>query len=370
MLIGAAIAIAVIMALAWLVSRAKAALPSPPDLPPGATEAQRIDAIRQWAEDHHSAGRFNGGIAIISDGEALLLLPLGIADPTTREKLSTRSSLRLASVSKQFTAVGILVLVEAGELSLDDPIADHLHDLPDSGVLVRHLLTHTSGVPDQYLSLAKKHQSEIGEVLTISDVAALIGQYGDELSWEPGSKNRYSNTDSVLAAAVIESVSGSSFEDFMAEQLFAPLGMAHTGVWNLLSDQTALPGRAKDMTRKGEILEPTFVDGVAGDGAVHMSLEDLVAWDRFWSGNDLISGALLTEATSPTTLTSGETSSYGFGWMVEPNEVWHNGSWLGARTILIRRGDGLTVGVISNGSDRAIEILARSIVRTMTRDAP
>ena len=146
--------------------------------------------------------------------------------------------------------------------------------------------------------------------------------------------------------------------------------MNDTGVWNLLSSQTALPGRARDLSRKREILEPSYVDGVAGDGAVHTSLLDLVTWDRFWSGNDLISDDLLAQATSATVLTTGETSDYGFGWVLEPDQVWHNGSWLGARTILLRRTDGLTVAVISNGSDRTAEMMASSIVRTMTGDVP
>lgn len=358
--------VGVLVVLASIGSYLLASRPAFRRVPDGATEADRVEIVRQWAQERHDRGRFNGGIAVVRDGEPLLLLPLGVADPTTGEQLSTNSSMRLASVSKQFTAVAVMVLVEQGRISLDDPIADHLAGFRHQRVLVRHLLSHTSGIPDQYFKLAGKHRAEIGDVLEIADVTRLITDYGDDLSWEPGSKNRYSNTDSVLAAAVIEAVAGESCEQFMTDQIFEPLGMADTGVWNLLSAPKALPRRAKDLTKKGEVLDPSYLDGVAGDGAVHTSLADLVTWDRFWSANDLVSDALLAEATSGVALTGGGTADYGFGWVVEDGKVWHNGSWLGARTMFLRTADGLTVAVLSNSSNSGVEIMAHSIVKTMT----
>ena len=223
----------------------------------------------------------------------------------------------MASVTKQFTAAGILRLVEQGQIELDQPVGDHLQDFPFAGVTVRHLLNQTSGIPDVYMSLAKQHRKEFGDSLRITDVVDLIRRHPPRAKL-PGDEYRYSNTNYVLLAGVIESVSGMSYEDFMREELFEPLGMKHTRVWNRVSAIQEFPERAEDFEAIGSIRVPlplTWIDGVAGDGAVFCSLQDFLIWDKFWTGNPLVSDRVLAEAQrrQPQRL---------WIWMVDARPVW------------------------------------------------
>lgn len=309
----------------------------PIDVVAGASEAERLAAVERWLDEQFEQHKFNGGVLVARDGKVLLTKTCGYTDHTASERLDEHSAFRLASVSKQFTAAGILRLAEMGKLHLDDPVASHLDGFISDAVTVRHLLNHTSGVPDIYMDLAEEHRKDLGEVLTIEDVVALVQQYG-EMERAPGEAMEYSNTNYVLLAGVVESASGMRFQQFMHDELFAPLGMDDTRVWNLVSDERS-SNQAGDfahfMANRTEV-EPTWIDGVAGDGAVFCSLHDFVIWDRFWEGNPLVSDELLQEATRRPELNDGTESNYGFGWVIQRKRHWHNGAWLGAQTYVAR----------------------------------
>lgn len=182
------------------------------------------------------------------------------------------------------------------------------------GITVRHLLNQTSGIPDVYLSLAEQHRKELGDSLRITDVVDLIRRHPPAAK-SPGDKYLYSNTNYVLLAGVIESVSGMSYEDFMREELFEPLGMKHTRVWNRVSAKQEFPERAEDFQAFAGIRRPrplTWIDSVAGDGAVFCSLQDFLIWDEFWNGNPLVSDRVLGEAFVRPKLNDGSLSDYGF----------------------------------------------------------
>jgi CubicO group peptidase (beta-lactamase class C family) len=124
----------------------------------------------------------------------------------------------------------------------------------------------------------------------------------------------------------------------MYEELFQPLGMSDTRVWTLLSENRS-PNQANDFDQiDGERspVETSWLDGVAGDGAVFCSLHDFVIWDQFWHGNSLVSDALLQQAFERPRLTDRTKSDYGFGWVLERKRHWHNGAWLGASTYIAR----------------------------------
>jgi CubicO group peptidase (beta-lactamase class C family) len=270
----------------------------------------------------------------------------------------------LASVTKQFTAAGILRLVEQGQIELDQPVGDHLQDFPFAGVTVRHLLNQTSGIPDVYMSLAKQHRKEFGDSLRITDVVDLIRRHPPRAKL-PGDEYRYSNTNYVLLAGVIESVSGMSYEDFMREELFEPLGMKHTRVWNRVSAIQEFPERAEDFEAIGSIRVPlplTWIDSVAGDGAVFCSLQDFLIWDEFWNGNPLVSDRVLGEAFVRPKLNDGSLSDYGFGWLMRGRSgrlVMHNGRWLGAGTYIMRdAGSGLCLVVLDNSQNHRLGRIA------------
>ncbi|QDV25930.1 Penicillin-binding protein 4* [Aureliella helgolandensis] len=302
-----------------------------------ASETDRIAAVAGWLDDQFEKHRFNGGVLIIRDGRVLLSKACGYTDNTKTHRIDDHTAFRLASVSKQFTAAGVLRLAEMGLLDLDDSVAEHLENFSFENVSVRHLLNQTSGIPDEYMSLAEEHRETAGDILTISTAVELV-MWHSKSDYAPGDATEYSNTNYVLLAGVIEAVSGMSFERFMSEELFQPLGMNDTRVWNLLSDQRS-PNQASDFDQIDDDrtpIEPTWLDGVAGDGAVFSSLNDFVIWDRFWYGNSRVSNTLLEQAFDRPKLKDGSRSDYGFGWVVERKRQWHNGAWLGANTYIVR----------------------------------
>ncbi len=309
----------------------------PIDITSGASDAERIATIDRWLTQLSEKLKFNGGVLVIIDGKVSLSNTYGFTDHTASEKLDAHSAFQLASVSKQFTAAGVLRLAEKGLLNLDDPVNKYLAPFPFENVSIRHLLNQTSGIPDRYMQLAKQHRKSIGDVLTTSKVVELVAKYS-KAARAPGEAMEYSNTNYILLAAVVESITGLSFEQYMSQELFQPLGMSDTRVWNLVSKDRA-PNQTSDFLqfgRKRVAIKTPWLDGVAGDGAVYCSLHDFVIWDQFWNGNQLVSDSLLQQALKQPTLHDGTKSDYGFGWGVEPNYHHHAGAWLGAFTYIAR----------------------------------
>lgn len=159
-----------------------------------ATESDRIASVDRWLDAQFEKHKFNGGVLVVRDGKILLSKTCGYTDHSATTELDDHSAFRLASVSKQFTAAGVLRLTEMGLLGLDDPVAKHLEGFPAEDVTVRHLLNQTSGIPDEYMSLAQRHRKTIGGVLTISKVVEWVPQHskGDGA---PGEVMKYSNTN-------------------------------------------------------------------------------------------------------------------------------------------------------------------------------
>ena len=204
------------------------------------------------------------------------------------------------------------------------------------------------------MDLAEKNKDRIGDVLSIQEVVDLVVSNPTTPNAKPLEQYAYSNTGYVLLAGIIEIISQQSFEDFMRLELFEPLGMKNTRVWNLLSEDTTFENKTSSFNAFWKKpLQPGFIDGVAGDGAVFSSLEDFLIWDQFWYSNNLISAATLQEAFKAPTLANGKTSNYGFGWILQGDVVWHNGGWLGARTFFSRNTKNKTCLVLLDNSANA-----------------
>jgi CubicO group peptidase (beta-lactamase class C family) len=322
-------------------------------VPPTATKAERLGLIDNYLTQLHQKGHFNGAVLFAEKGEPLLMKTYGFTDYSRERELTPQSSFRLASVSKQFTAAGILRAAELGLLELDAPIITYIES-QHKEVAVRHLLNQTSGIPDEYMRLGEAHRDSIGEVLTNADVVNLIYKFGSPATGKPGDAYAYSNTNYALLAAILESVSGKSFEDFMQAEIFDPLGMSNSRVFLLTSKDTSFTNKTEDyITLLGESAEspPEFLEGVGGDGNVFASPEDFLKWDEFWKGdNGIVRDSLLEQAFLKPTLNDGTTSDYGFGWLITTHNQWHNGSWLGARTSIARNPKAETVLVLLDNS--------------------
>lgn len=326
-----------------------------PDLkvPPNATEEQRLELVDNYLAALNKTGKFNGAVLLARNHQPLLLKTYGYTDYHLTEPLTNQSSFRLASVSKQFTAAAVLRAQELALLNVEALVTDYLPNFPYPEVTVQHLLNHTSGVPDNYMELAELHLDEIGEILTVAEVVRLVNEAKAAPDQTAGNSFSYSNTNYVLLAGIIEQVSGKSFEDFLAVELFGPLGMPNTRVWNLASVDSTFVNKTQSFSLFAGIaqpLKPDFLDGVAGDGAVFSSIEDFLLWDRFWAESDLITDSLKQLAFQPATLLDGTTSNYGFGWSLEKDYHWHNGAWLGAMTHIARKPNRQTMLVLLDNS--------------------
>lgn len=307
------------------------------NIPENSSEKEKIALIDNWLEKLNSKRKFNGGILITKDGKPTLAKTYGFTNSKKTEKLNNNSSFRLASISKQFTASGIMLLKEKGLINYDDLVSKYILNFPYHNVTIRNLLNQTSGIPDSYLDLAEKEK--IG-ILTNEKAIELIVENKPKANFEPNDKYEYSNTNYIILARVIELVSNQSFENFMEVNIFVPLGMNDTRVWNLTSEDKTFKGKTdgfEDLSGETREIKPTFVDGVAGDGGVFSSVNDFIKWDKFWYENKLISTKNLKEAFKKPTLNNGEKSNYGFGWViVNENVVMHNGAWLAANTYFVR----------------------------------
>jgi len=308
------------------------------EIEPSTTGKLNTAQLDQWFKQLYAQEKFNGAVLIAKDSKPLFKGAYGFTDYTKQEQLKTTSSFRLASLSKQFTAFGIMLLKEKGLLQFDDLVNLHIPDFPYEGVRVRHLLTMTSGIPDGYLDLAETHRSEIGDILSIQKAIGLISKYPSKAA-APKSWFNYSNTNYILLAGIIENISGLTFEEFMQQEVFIPLGMKNTQVWNLLSTEKTFPEKTTGFFKEHKTLIPAippFIDGVAGDGGVFSSVEDFLLWDKALYGNSLVSDKTLQEAFQDVTLTDGSDSNYGFGWNLSDQSMQHSGGWLAAHTFIYR----------------------------------
>jgi len=323
--------------------------------------------LQQFMTGQHDYFRFNGNVMVIKNGKIIYQQALGYADYNTKRALDNNSVFELASVSKQFTAMGILICKERGLLSLDDNVKKFFPGLPYDNITVRNLLTHTSGLPSYEDEFKKDWDHK--KIAFNKDVIDMLEKLHDTLFFKPGTKWKYSNTGYAMLASIIEKVSGMSYNDFMAKNIFQSLGMSQTFVYNTRRSTGKIPsdyalGFVYSDSLKKYVLPDSspkydyvyYLDGIVGDGCVNTTTGDLFKWDQALYGNKLVSKASLDEMLSPQMQMSPRdpTSFYGFGVMVEPKSdngkiISHLGSWPGYATNITRMVDSSeTIVILSN----------------------
>ena len=172
------------------------------------SEKEKIVLIDNWLEKLNSQRKFNGGILITKNGKPTLAKTYGFTNSKKTEKLNINSSFRLASISKQFTASGIMLLKEKEQINYDDLVSKYISNFPYDNVTIRNLLNQTSGIPDSYLGLAEKSKDKIG-ILTNEKAIKLIVENKPKANFEPNEQYEYSNTNYIALARIIELVSNS-----------------------------------------------------------------------------------------------------------------------------------------------------------------
>lgn len=303
------------------------------------------------------AGEFSG-VVLVADGDRIVLnVASGFADFRTHRPLKPNDVFNLASVSKQFTAAAIMILAEKGALTYDDDIRTFIPGFPYSGITVRHLLTHTSGLPE-YFELVEEH-GDTDVLVTNKDVVALLKQIHPKPAFKPGARHDYCNTGYALLASVIEAASGKTYAAFLRENIFVPLAMTSTFVYSPSAIAPFESRRAYGWVRDGRrwaLDDMGSFDGVVGDGGLYSTTEDLFRWTRGILGHRLVGARTLKEAFRRGRLMNGKRFDYGFGWSITDDGVWHDGSWAGFRSMVsLSLSGGSTVIILSNASCENLE---------------
>lgn len=320
------------------------AAPLPPD-----EASRRIDALFEPLTAGVQPG---AAVLVVKDGEIVHSKGYGYAELDEHRPITPNTPFRLASVSKHFTAAAIMCLADEGVLDYDDPVTRWLPGLDAyAGVTIRHLLTHTAGLPDYY-DVIDTRAGMPTNADTLHQLAAMARPV-----FAPGERWEYSNPAYEMLPLIVEAASGRRFAVFMHEWIFVPAGMRHAAIFD--ETEPDIPGRVIGYEPDGDGFKPNDYDPlnhIIGSGGMYASLEDFYHWDQALYGDAVLSRAAVEEAWTPAILNDGESTDYGFGWRVEARDghrvVRHGGSWVGFRTHIARWPEQrFTVVVLSNRAD-------------------
>ena len=288
-------------------------------------------------------------VAIVRKGTVTLAKGYGESNLELHTPVTAETMFQSGSVGKQFTSAGVMTLVEEGKIGLDDLITKYFPDAPPSwrGITVRHLLTHTSGIPD-YTTDAMDYRRDYTEA-ELEKMA-----FGLKPEFPPGSRWNYSNTGYILLGIIVHKASGKFYGDLLRERVFTPLGMKTARV---ISEEDIIPNRAAGYRMvRGELKNQEWVApklNTTADGSLYLSLNDYIAWDRGLRAKNVLTAAGWATVNTPVTLTSGRRYPYGFGWSIDTVagqlRIHHGGAWQGFQTYISRYlGDDITIVALSN----------------------
>jgi CubicO group peptidase (beta-lactamase class C family) len=297
-------------------------------------------------------GAFSGNVLVSVDGNIIYEKAFGYSDRKKKKPLNMRSVFELASVSKQFTSAGIMMLYDEELLDYDDLVTKYFPDFPYKGITIRHLLSHRSGLPD-YLKFAPRYYNSKTGYLTNSGLMKMMAEHAPSSEFEPDEKYQYSNTGYAVLAAIIEKVSGMPFDKFMDVKIFKPLDMTNSYVYNP-AKAAPKPNQTKGYNVRGRIIGTGILNGVFGDKGIYSSVEDMFKWDQALYSEKIVKQSLLEQAFLPYSYDERAESEYGFGWRIETLQdgekiVFHTGWWGGYKSLFLRRlSDHASVVVLSN----------------------
>jgi CubicO group peptidase (beta-lactamase class C family) len=358
-----------------------APLSRPLALASGEPSAQQIDAIFTAVTSAREAGM---AVLVRKGGTTVFERGYGLRDLRSGLPIDETTDLRLASFTKQFTAMAVMLLVHDGKLRYDEHLTDVFPEFPAYGktISIRNLLNHTSGLvayedlmEKQY---AGKSPEEIPQIHDTGVLALMEQQTGTK--FPPSTRWEYSNSGYCVLAMVVEKISGMRFGDFLRKRIFEPLGMNRTLVFEY--GKNTVPARAYGYTNDAGVwleTDQSPTSATLGDGGIYTNLEDLSKWDEALQNHTLLSAAefqpAITSAMPPESamgtgatkkFTDPEPVSYGFGWFLNPYRgharMWHTGGSIGFRTVIERfTNDDLTIIILSNRTDHDVAELALKV---------
>jgi CubicO group peptidase (beta-lactamase class C family) len=324
-----------------------------------------IDDLESLLNKAYEKGYFSGCVLLAEKNKVLLRKALGIANEKNKQPIKENSIFNLASVSKQFTASAIMLLCQRGVMGLDEPLEKYFPKTKFYGRTIRNLLNHTCGLPDymEWVDRLAKAESCIPDN---SIIEKFLSEVPSKELFAPDTRFAYSNTGYSALAYIVQKVSGTSYGDFLKNEIFMPAGMKDTLVYHPYKVKEKIDNYAYGYVLEGgnyvlpeQSKNSGFaitLDGIEGDGAVFSTIDDMYAWDRALKNGKVISSDIQKEMYTPTHYGEGEIQNYGFGWnMADDPEmgftVFHSGSWPGYNTEFRRYLDrDITLIVLMNQS--------------------
>lgn len=317
-----------------------------------AASAQSEAKVDEFVKAEMQQAKIPGiSLAVIKDGMPIIVKGYGLANVEHNVPVKPETIFQSGSVGKQFTAFGVMLLVDEGKIGLDDKISKYLGEVPEAwaNITVRHLLTHTGGMTDYPDNFDFRKDYTEDELLTIIK--------GTPLAFRPGDRWQYSNLGYVTLGIIIHKVSGKFYGDFLAERVFKPLGMATARV---ISERDIVPNRAAGyVLRNGELKNQGWVSpslNTTADGALYFSVLDMIKWEEALAGGKLLSKGAYDQMWTRAKLNNGRERRYGFGWALRNLNgrvvIEHGGAWQGFKSFIARYPDRkLTVIVFANTAD-------------------
>lgn len=319
-------------------------------VPDEATSATVDEFVNSELRAQHIPGV---ALAVVRGGKIIKTAGYGMANVELSVPAKPESIFQTGSVGKQFTAAAVMMLVEDGKVGLDDKISKYFPDSPPAWkvIAVRHLLTHTSGIPDytsEKAGGAVNMRTDYTEEELVKKIAGL------PLDFQPGEKWSYSNSGYLILGVLIHHLSGEFYGDFLQHRVFQPLQMNST---RIISEADIVPNRSAGYRLvKGELKNQEWVApslNTTADGALYTNVLDLAKWDAALYTERLLKKSSFDQIWTPVKLNSGKTSPYGFGWRVaEVNGhrlLEHGGAWQGFTMHISRYvDDQLTIIVMTN----------------------
>lgn len=302
-------------------------------------------------------GHFNGSILVAKNGEIIYEQYAGFRNPRLKkDSITPSTSFHLASVSKTITGMAILKLAEEGKLNIEDSVSKYLTGFPCTGVTIKTLLNHRSGLPN-YVHYMEKLGWDKKRIITNKDVLDfIIERHADIQIGPPDRRFSYSNTNYALLALIIEKASGQFYGDYLRQTFFDPLGMKDTYVFTPADSAKSLPS----FFYNGREYAFDFLDLVYGDKNIYSTVRDLLKWDQALHNGQLFKKETLNAAYAGYSFERPGINNYGLGWRMfllrnGKKFIYHNGWWHGNRTAFYRLLDeNVTIIALSNNDSKKV----------------
>ena len=299
---------------------------------------------------------FNGSILVAKNGAVVYENYVGFQDLLKKDSLTSESAFHIASISKTFTGMAILKLIQEGKINLNDSISRYFPGFPYEGITIKMLLSHRSGLPNYvyYLSDKKLWNRKVNVIN--QDVLNTLYNLQPTKSYNPNRRFNYCNTNFVLLAMIIEKVTGINYGTYLKQIFFTPLQMNHTFVYSIADSECALPS----FNAYGRPWTKDEFDATYGDKNIYSTPQDLLKWDQAIHNGLVINQPLLDSAFTPYSNERPSIHNYGLGWrlLMFPNGkkvIYHNGRWHGNNSFFAHLPEEkITIVVLGNKYNRHI----------------